>query len=135
MTGRFGDGANAGRPFGSRWPGDPRLRGSADLMRQIQPQLAHRVRAARLGQHLHRAALQRLERGPAGGLASELITITGRGWKCISFFRNVRPSMRGISMSSVSTSGCRAQDFVARHIGIRRRSDHLDVRLTPPAPR
>ena len=43
------------------------------------------------------------------GCARELMTITGSGWKCISFFRNVRPSMRGISMSSVSTSGCSAR--------------------------
>ena len=43
------------------------------------------------------------------GCASELMITTGMGWKCISFFRNVRPSMRGISISSVSTSGCSAR--------------------------
>jgi hypothetical protein len=37
--------------------------------------------------------------------ASELMTTTGSGWYCISLRRNVSPSMRGISISSVSTSG------------------------------
>jgi hypothetical protein len=41
------------------------------------------------------------------GCASELMITAGMGWKCISFFKNVSPSMRGISMSSVSTSGFR----------------------------
>ena len=31
--------------------------------------------------------------------------MTGSGWNFISFLRNVRPSIRGISMSRVMTSG------------------------------
>ena len=38
----------------------------------------------------------------------ELSTITGIGWCFISLRRKVMPSMRGISTSSVSTSGFRA---------------------------
>ena len=40
----------------------------ANLMRQIVLQLPHRVRAARLGQNIHRAALQCLESDVAGSL-------------------------------------------------------------------
>ena len=36
---------------------------------------------------------------------------TGMGWPRISFSRNVRPSIRGISISRVSTSGWRALIF------------------------
>ena len=39
------------------------------------------------------------------GCANELITTVGSGWKRISFFRKVSPSILGISMSRVSTSG------------------------------
>ena len=38
-------------------------------------------------------------------LVSELTMMTGSGWCSISLRRNVSPSMRGISMSSVTTSG------------------------------
>src|SRR4051812_40082369 len=37
------------------------------------------------------------------------MTTTGMGWNCISLLRKVRPSMRGISISSVSTSGWSAR--------------------------
>ena len=37
--------------------------------------------------------------------ATELTTITRAGCDCMSFLRKVSPSIRGISMSSVTTSG------------------------------
>ena len=42
---------------------------------------------------------------------SELTMITGSGKCFISFTRNERPSMRGISTSSVTTSGFNATIF------------------------
>jgi hypothetical protein len=55
--------------------------------------------------------------------------MVGVGCSAMIFFRKVRPSMRGISMSSTITSGhwlfifSRAQDRIGRH------ADDLHVRL------
>jgi hypothetical protein len=54
------------------------------------------------------AARASIARSPPRGVRL-LTTITGRGWNFISLRRKVRPSMRGISMSRVSTSGLRAR--------------------------
>ena len=60
---------------------------------------------------------------------TELTMMTGSGWCSIILRRKVRPSMRGISISSVTTSGCVLQDQVARHERIGGEADHLHVRL------
>jgi hypothetical protein len=59
------------------------------------------------GDEIHRAQFQRPQRGLQPRSVSEETMSTGRGCARISFSRKVSPSMRGISTSSVITSGWR----------------------------
>ena len=56
---------------------------------------------------------------------------TGMGRSRMRLRRKARPSMRGISTSSVSTSGFSGLIFSRATNGIRRRADHLDRRVAP----
>ena len=60
---------------------------------------------------------------------TELTMMTGSGWCSIMRRRKLRPSMRGISMSSVMHVRLVLQDQVARDERIGRAADHLDVGL------
>ena len=53
--------------------------------------------------------------------------ITGMGRCFMMSLRKVMPSMRGISMSSVTTSGRQFQNLVPRHVRVLRCADNLDV--------
>ena len=54
---------------------------------------------------------------------------TGTGCCAMSFFKKVMPSIRGISTSSVITSGISCGNPARRGIGIARRADNFDVRV------
>ncbi len=58
----------------------------------------------------------------------ETIT-TGSGCSAMILRRNDRPSIRGISTSSVMTSGLSDLIMSRRDIGIRRSTDDLDLRI------
>jgi hypothetical protein len=102
-----------GRRFPSRFPGYPMgashtgSRRRTDFECQGVAQFSHRIRAARFGPNCGRCHFQGFHRDAAGGLRQGADDDGRQGWKCINFLRNVSPFMRGISISSVRTSGRR----------------------------
>ena len=113
-------------------PAQPRSRRRFHRLAQrdarILQKLAHPQ--PRLRHNLHRADIPAPRARSARPSSARLEQITtGIGCCIMIFFRNVSPSIRGISMSSVITSGTCSAMLLRRHKGIARGADHLDLRI------
>ena len=101
------------------------LRRGADLLGDVGAQLAQAVGHADLGlgDEIHRAQFQRACSVTSAPRSVNVDTITtGIGRRRIRLAtRKSMPSMRGISTSSVITSGLSVADHLARHVAGRRR--------------
>ena len=73
------------------------------------------------------SSARRLTSAPA--CVSVETMMTGVGRSRMIFSRNSSPSMFGISMSSVTTSGVEHFDRLARLVRVRRLADHFDLRI------
>ena len=116
------------RLYGSRRTQPGRRRGT-HLARQIVPQLAHRVRPARLRQHVHGAIFQRPESRRAGWLRQTADHDRRQRMEMHQLLQKRQPvHARHLDIQRQHIRPQR-QDLVPRHVGIRRRAHDLDIRL------
>ena len=103
--------------------------GGANLLREVVPQLSHRVRTAGLGQNLDRAEFQRLYGGAARGLREAADDDGGQRMEVHQLLQKGQAIHARHFDVQREHIGAQREDLVARHVGVGRGADHLDVAL------